>query len=93
MRPPSGRNRGANCALQRNFRGRKNPILRLNAAAQLAGTHGFVRRTRTVDGGFFGSFAAGRIGRRTSSPPQFAHTKASFCSAHARQYVHSNVQM
>jgi hypothetical protein len=38
------------------------------------GTHGFDRTTRTVEAGLFASFAAGRIGRRTSSPPQFGHT-------------------
>jgi len=58
-----------------------------------AGPRGADRSTRTVEAGFFSSFAGGRIGRRTSSPPQFGHTKPSFFDAHARQKVHSNVQM
>jgi hypothetical protein len=37
--------------------------------------------------------AAGRIGRRTSSPPQLAQMKPSFLSAHSTQNVHSKVQM
>jgi hypothetical protein len=55
------------------------------AEAQLRGAHGSDRCTRTVEAGFFTNFAAGRIGRRVSSPPQFAHTKPSFSVAHARQ--------
>src|SRR5689334_21394307 len=42
--------------------------------AHCGGTHGVDLTTRVLEAGFFTSFAAGRIGRRTSSPPQFAHT-------------------
>jgi len=49
--------------------------------------------TRVVDAGYWVSFASGRTGRRTSSPPQFGHLKRSLESAHSAQNVHSNVQM
>jgi hypothetical protein len=49
--------------------------------------------TRFVEAGYFASFAAGRVGRRTSSPPQFGHLKWSFDSAQLAQKVHSKVQM
>jgi hypothetical protein len=49
--------------------------------------------TRSVEGGNFASFAAGRLGRATSSPPQFGHTPCSLSVAQSTQNVHSNVQM
>jgi hypothetical protein len=49
--------------------------------------------TRSVDAGYFTSRSAGRIGRRTSSPPQFGHLPWSTPSAHAAQNVHSNEQI
>ena len=49
--------------------------------------------TRVVDAGYFASFAAGRRGRPTNSPPQFGHVFFNLVSAHALQNVHSNVQM
>lgn len=58
-----------------------------------AGTQGPARTTRVVEAGFRASFATGRMGRRTSSPPQLAQTNFSFVEAHSRQNVHSNVQM
>jgi hypothetical protein len=57
------------------------------------GPHGADREMRTVEAGSFVSFAAGRIGRRTSSPLQLGQTKPSFFDAHSKQKVHSNVQM
>jgi hypothetical protein len=48
---------------------------------------------RTVEAGNLASLSAGRIGRRTSSPPQFGQRPASTASAHARQKVHSNEQI
>jgi hypothetical protein len=45
--------------------------------------------TRSVDAGNFASFAAGRTGRLTSSPPQFGHTLCNSVSAQVRQNVHS----
>ena len=39
------------------------------------------------------SFAAGRRGRATSSPPQFGHLPPSTPSLHERQNVHSKEQM
>ncbi len=51
-------------------------------------------RTRSVDAGLLTSFAAGRTGRRTSSPPQFGHRPpGSRPAAHAAQKVHSNEQI
>jgi hypothetical protein len=46
--------------------------------------------TRSVDAGNLASFAAGRIGRRTSSPPQFGQTPCNSVSAQVWQKVHSN---
>lgn len=39
------------------------------------------------------SIAAVRVGRRTSSPPQFGHRPLRMPSAHVMQNVHSNEQM
>jgi hypothetical protein len=51
-------------------------------------------KTRSVDGGFFASFAAGRTGRRTSSPPQLGHVPpGSRCFAQSAQKVHSKEQI
>jgi len=50
-------------------------------------------KTRFVDAGYFASMAAGRVGRRTSSPLQFGHLKSSLDSAQLAQKVHSNVHM
>ena len=50
-------------------------------------------KTRWLDGGNFASFAAGRIGRRTNSPPQFGQRPLSRPSAQSRQNVHSNEQI
>jgi hypothetical protein len=49
--------------------------------------------TFVVDAGYFASFAAGRRGRATNSPPQFGHTPPSRPSAHAAQNVHSKEQI
>jgi hypothetical protein len=43
--------------------------------------------------GCFANLSAGRMGRRTSSPPQFGHRLLKTPSAHAEQNVHSNEQM
>ncbi len=48
---------------------------------------------RSVRGGYFPSFAAGRIGRLTKSPPQFGQTPPRSRSTQSRQNVHSNVQI
>jgi hypothetical protein len=50
-------------------------------------------KMRWPDGGYFASFAAGRTGRRTNSPPQFGQRPLSRRSAQSRQNVHSNEQM
>src|SRR5919108_2362547 len=63
------------------------------SAAQIRGTHGLSRTTRAVDAGWFNNSAGRRIGLRTSSPPQFGHTKPSFCEAQSRQNVHSKEQI
>lgn len=54
---------------------------------------GSLRTTRTDEAGFFSSLAVGRIGRRTSSPPQLGQMKRSLFEAQSRQNVHSKVQM
>src|SRR5262245_45481897 len=48
---------------------------------------------RSVEAGYLASFSAGRIGRRTSSPPQFGQRPCSTPSAQVRQNVHSNEQI
>jgi hypothetical protein len=48
---------------------------------------------RSVDGGNLASAAAGRIGRRISSPPQLGHRPLSTPSAQPWQNVHSNEQI
>ena len=45
---------------------------------------------RSVEAGNFASLSAGRIGRRTNSPPQFGQRPFSTPSAHSLQNVHSN---
>jgi hypothetical protein len=50
-------------------------------------------KTRWGEAGNFASFAAGRIGRRTNSPPQFGHCPFGTPSAQDRQNVHSNEQI
>jgi hypothetical protein len=57
------------------------------------GTHGPALTTRATDGGCAVSFAAGRTGLRTSSPPQLGQHKPSLGEAHSRQKVHSKEQM
>jgi hypothetical protein len=61
--------------------------------AAYAATHPAGFTFRTVDAGNFSNFAAGRIGRRTSSPPQFGQCPASTPSAQPAQNVHSNEQI
>jgi hypothetical protein len=48
---------------------------------------------RIVEAGKRASRSAGRIGRRTNSPPQFGQRPASTPSAHAEQNVHSKLQI
>jgi hypothetical protein len=48
---------------------------------------------RVAEAGNFASFSAGRIGRRTSSPPQFGQRPCSTVSAQVLQKVHSNEHM
>jgi len=50
-------------------------------------------KTRTVDEGLAASFAAGRRGRGSNSPPQFGHTPFRRRSAQVAQNVHSNEQI
>ena len=51
------------------------------------------RTTRLADGGSTASRRAGRMGRRTSSPPQFGQMPCRTFSAQSRHQVHSYVQM
>src|SRR5712691_9748587 len=51
-------------------------------------------RTRSVDAGYLASMGAGRIGRRSISPPQFWHRPPGRrLAAQAVQKVHSNEQI
>jgi hypothetical protein len=49
--------------------------------------------TLSVEAGFFSNAAIGRMGRRTSSPPQLGHFPSSMPSVHVAQKVHSNEQI
>src|SRR5437868_15473356 len=46
-----------------------------------------------VEGAYFASFAAGRIGRGEKLPPQFGQRPPSFPFTQSMQNVHSNVQI
>jgi len=72
--------------------GRLNPARLLADQRADAGAHPG-RITRRVDGGSAASRRAGRMGRRTSSPPQFGQTPCRTFSAQLRHQVHSYVQM
>ena len=48
---------------------------------------------RFVDIGLFASFAAGRIGLLTNSPPQFGQILSSFSLAQFKQNVHSKLHI
>ena len=48
---------------------------------------------RTVDAGNRANLSAGRIGRRTNSPPQFGQRPLSTLSAQSAQNVHSKEQI
>lgn len=65
----------------------------VRCARQLAFPQPSGLNTRSVDAGCRARAAAGRIGRRTSSPRQFGQTPPSFNSAQALQNVHSKVQI
>ncbi len=64
--------------------GAAGPGAPLQAATQPSG---FI--SRAVKAGCFAKRSAGRIGRRTNSPPQFGQRPASTPSAQAAQKVHS----
>ena len=49
--------------------------------------------TRCVEAGWVASLASERVGRATSSPPQFGHVPPSTVVAQSAQNVHSNEQM
>jgi len=49
--------------------------------------------TRSREAGNLASFAAGRTGRRSNSPPQFGQRPLRTPSAQERQNVHSNEQI
>ena len=50
-------------------------------------------KTRSVEAGFLGSIASGRLGLGNNSPPQLGHVPASFVSVHSEQKVHSKEQI
>ena len=58
-----------------------------------AGAQPAALTTRCVEAGWRSSRSAGRIGRRTSSPPQFGQRPPSTPSAQSRQNVHSYEQI
>jgi hypothetical protein len=68
-------------------------LLLLAQAALPTGVQPSAFRTRFVDAGYFASMAAGRIGRREKSPPQFGQTPPSTVSVQSAQNVHSKVQI
>src|SRR3984957_19278607 len=68
-----------------------NTFMRSSVYAALAQPCGFT--LRSVEAGNFASFSAGRIGRRSNSPPQFGQRPCNVVSAQLRQNVHSNEQI
>ena len=66
--------------------------LLLAVSGRMPGAHPG-RTTLVTDGGSAMSRSAGRMGRRTSSPPQFGQTPCRMFSAHSRHQVHSYVQI
>jgi hypothetical protein len=60
-------------------------------AVRVAHPSGF--STRFVDAGNRVSFSSGRLGRASSSPPQFGQRPPSFVSVQSRQNVHSKLQI
>jgi hypothetical protein len=56
-------------------------------------TQPFALAIRTVDAGYRASFSAGRMGRATSSPPQFGHLPPNAVCAQSRQKAHSKLQI
>jgi hypothetical protein len=48
---------------------------------------------RSVDAGYFESSLAGRIGRRSNSPPQLGQTLSNRVAAQSLQKVHSKEQI
>jgi hypothetical protein len=88
----------AGCWAVRAKQGRRPGVSRRCRALDLA-VYGsiwlqrFGLKMRWVDGGFFLSFAGGRIGRGAKFPPQFGQTPPSLFSTQSRQKVHSNVHI
>jgi hypothetical protein len=66
---------------------------RVPMAYVVAGAQPSCLTTRTVDAGNFASLSAGRVGRATSSPPQFGQRRPSIVSVQSRQKVHSKLQI
>ena len=66
---------------------------RVYAPARGNGAQPAALTTRFVEAGWRSSRSAGRIGRRTSSPPQFGQRPPSTPSAQSRQNVHSYEQI
>ena len=70
------------------------PLLMSLAVSPFWRTQGACGLTkRSVDAGYFSSIAGGRIGRRTSSPPQLGQMPSNTSSAQSAQNVHSYVQI
>ncbi len=86
----NGASKGASCGVAKQNRGDVSMMAALGypACPQPAGLW-----TRVVEAGYIASFAAGRRGRTTNSPPQFGQVFLNFVSAHEPQNVHSKVQM
>jgi hypothetical protein len=66
-------------------------VLRLLPHAALLQPSGL--KIRSVDAGYVASFAAGRLGRAMSSPPQLGHWRCSVPSTQVTQKVHSKEQI
>jgi deazaflavin-dependent oxidoreductase (nitroreductase family) len=82
------------CGVRAENRSRhpRHPALPRRLSPYCAGAHPG-RTTRLVDGGSTASRRPGRMGRRTSSPPQFGQTPCRMFSAQSRHQVHSYVQI
>jgi hypothetical protein len=86
--------RDPDCALTRRYAAGCSPgVHELSSAYAEAATQPLALSTRAVEAGYCSSFSGGRMGRETSSPPQFGQRPPSAVSVQPRQKVHSKLQI
>ena len=81
--------RDPDCALTRRYAA--GCSRELSSAYAEAATQPLALSTRAVEAGYCSSFSGGRMGRETSSPPQFGQRPPSAVHVQPRQKVHSKL--